>query len=108
MTNTYRIGTTLIDTRDGRPVVVSERRGHGVMYVRKRALSSDKWYTIRWEPGRFTRAGRRKYRTSVKNIEGQRERRRREAVERYGDEVVRLAENLKLPYHAVAKELNHV
>lgn len=119
--NWLRLGTELIDTRDGRTCVVGSIRGDGTITLRKRSLVSGKWTTLRWEPGRFQRAGRRQYRLSPEGLEKKQRSRsalkgtprleqqteklrqtlREKALAMYGPEVVRLAEGLGLTYGQV-------
>lgn len=105
-----RIGTELIDTRDGRTCIVGEVLASGVLLVRKRSLTTGRWQTIRGYAGRFRRAatGKPLYRVRQESLDYHRAKIRDAARERYGDDVVRLAEGTGLTYRQVWEERHGV
>lgn len=93
MTNTYLLGTTLIDTRDGRPCIVSAVADGRVTHVRKRIVGSKRWRTYQFEAERYMRPSAVARRAAM----------RMTMIQRHGPDVVRLAESLGLPCGEVKK-----
>lgn len=100
-----RIGTEIMDLRDGRTCIVSDIRPDGVTLCRKRSLTTGRWQTIRVEGNhRFVRlSGKPLYRFGLAKAVADGEQRRNAARAKYGDDVVRLADGLGLGYAEAAK-----